>query len=593
MDPKKLFPTKAPKELFPTVDPKELFERGSNEVPIGTDLDSQGRAYIDLGLLKTHLHVMGLSGFGKSYFLELLCRAILDRGQGLTLIDPHGFLYDAMLQYISFYPKLAEKLVLFNPTDVEEEMLVGFNPMQRANHYKVLSKQVDIAAESVAKVWSDKSDETPLLARNLSNALYPIIEGKYTFLETAYFTKLRKTRIRDFLAQQTTMLDVRDEWLELSDYSPTEQRKELFSLINRLPKFIRNEMVRKTLGQTKNVLDFEDIFENQKILLVNLSTRGALSPKNADTIGVLLMNEMFHYAVSRTQQAGKQKPMFLMVDEFQNFLSPDAAAIIDQTRKFGLHGIFAHQRLQQLLKKGEDIYFAVKDGVPNKLIFSCSFKDASLLVDDAYAQIGGYDLEEVKQEMWGTTVVNFREETRLITAHGHTDSSGGGHGLGSGSSAGSSHSGLAGHISTMDTRSQFQNTIDSWNRGDSYQETEVPMIIPELDKELKSREFWGLEEQRYKKTVGLVRQPVQHAVLVLPGLVKHVKIQTLLPYPENPEKISAVKSASYKHQARYYLPQEVRQREVDERQRKLEAIVEPQKPKLGQKPKVRAKQQRR
>ena len=567
MDPKKLFPTKDPKELFPTVDPKELFERGPNEVPIGTDVDSQGRAYIDLGLLKTHLHVMGLSGFGKSYFLELLCRAILDRGQGLTLIDPHGFLYDAVLAYISYHPELAEKLILFNPTDVEEEMLVGFNPMQRANHYKVLSKQVDIAAESVAKVWCDKSDETPLLARNLSNALYPIIEGKYTFLEIAYFTKLRKTRIRDFLARQTTMLDVRDEWLELSDSSPRDQRNELFSLMNRLPKFIRNEMVRKTLGQTKNVLDFEDIFENQKILLVNLSTRGALSPQNADTIGVFLMNEMFHYAVSRTQQAGKQKPMFMVVDEFQNFLSPDAAAIIDQTRKFGLHGIFAHQRLEQLKEKGDKIFYAVKDGVPNKLIFSCSFQDASLLVDDAYAQIGGYNLEEVKQEIWGTTVVNFREETRLITARGHTDAEGG----------------------TMDTRSQFQDTLDSWNRSDSYQETEVPMIIPELDKELKNREFRGLEEQRYKTTVGMVRQPVQHAMLILPGMVKHVKIQTLLPYPENPEKIAKVKSASYKHQARYYLPQEVRQLEVDERQKKLEAIVEPQKPKLGQKPKIRVR----
>ena len=77
------------------------------------------------------------------------------------MIDPHGFLYDAMLQYISYHPELAEKLILFNPTDVEEEMLVGFNPMQQANYYQVLSKQVDIAAESVAKVWSEDSDDTP------------------------------------------------------------------------------------------------------------------------------------------------------------------------------------------------------------------------------------------------------------------------------------------------------------------------------------------------------------------------------------------------------------------------------------------------
>ena len=36
--------------------------------------------------------------------------------QGLILFDPHGFLYDSMVNYLSFFPELAEKVILFDPT---------------------------------------------------------------------------------------------------------------------------------------------------------------------------------------------------------------------------------------------------------------------------------------------------------------------------------------------------------------------------------------------------------------------------------------------------------------------------------------------
>ena len=43
---------------------------------------------------KTHMHVIGSSGSGKSKFLESMMRGDLQNRQGFCLIDPHGELYE-------------------------------------------------------------------------------------------------------------------------------------------------------------------------------------------------------------------------------------------------------------------------------------------------------------------------------------------------------------------------------------------------------------------------------------------------------------------------------------------------------------------
>ena len=48
---------------------------------------------------KTHAHIIGSSGSGKSKFLEHLMRQDMQRRQGFCLIDPHGTLYDAVLDW--------------------------------------------------------------------------------------------------------------------------------------------------------------------------------------------------------------------------------------------------------------------------------------------------------------------------------------------------------------------------------------------------------------------------------------------------------------------------------------------------------------
>ena len=126
MNPKDLFPTTDPKDLFPTEDPKDLFNRGPDEIRIGFEKD--GAFYLDLEKLKTHMHVIGLTGTGKSFFLELLCRQLLQLGHGFCLIDPLGFLYQSVVNFIAHHPEYADRVVFFDPTQPSDYM-VGYNPL--------------------------------------------------------------------------------------------------------------------------------------------------------------------------------------------------------------------------------------------------------------------------------------------------------------------------------------------------------------------------------------------------------------------------------------------------------------------------------
>lgn len=50
--------------------------------------------------LAAHMHVLGVTGTGKSKFLESLWPQLFLRGGGVTFIDPHGQSADFLMDYL-------------------------------------------------------------------------------------------------------------------------------------------------------------------------------------------------------------------------------------------------------------------------------------------------------------------------------------------------------------------------------------------------------------------------------------------------------------------------------------------------------------
>ena len=82
-----------------------------------------------------HCHVIGGSGTGKSTLLLSMMLQDLDQGNGLSLLDPHGDLADAVLSQIPSWRM--DDVVILDPSD--EEFVTPFNVLSaHSDHEKTL-----------------------------------------------------------------------------------------------------------------------------------------------------------------------------------------------------------------------------------------------------------------------------------------------------------------------------------------------------------------------------------------------------------------------------------------------------------------------
>ena len=102
------------------------------------------------------------------------------------------------------------------------------------------------------------------------------------------------------------------------------------------------------MGLTSGNLNLREAMDQGKIILVNLGSSASLDRESARVFASLMLNEFFETAMLRANEApasDKPRPFALYLDEFQEYITEDIAAMLDQVRKGGLHMVLAHQHL--------------------------------------------------------------------------------------------------------------------------------------------------------------------------------------------------------------------------------------------------------
>jgi type IV secretory pathway VirB4 component len=75
----------------------------------------------------SHIYVIGKTGAGKSTLLETMMLQDLRRGEGFTLLDPHGDLIERIAQAIP--PQRRKDLIYFDVSEPAQPY--GYNPLKR------------------------------------------------------------------------------------------------------------------------------------------------------------------------------------------------------------------------------------------------------------------------------------------------------------------------------------------------------------------------------------------------------------------------------------------------------------------------------
>ena len=479
------------------------------------------------------MHVLGASGRGKSKFLEHLIRQDILAGEGLCLIDPHGYLYHDLIRWCETKGFLDRRpIVLFDPT--ADGWSFGFNPLNfAATNGDELSYSVDCMVRACAQVWGgEDTTKTPLLKRCLRSIFHVLAEHRLTLVEAVDLVAAEDSNgVRRFLTHRVEDPVIRAQWDSFNDMQPTEFRETFASTSNRLLEFLAAGLIRTMIGQRLSVIDFSRLMDDGGILLVNLAASGRLSDDNARLLGTLLVNDLFLKARRRPP---KSRPFYLYIDECALFINEDVGRILDEGRKFGLHLILAHQHLSQLRAAGERVYSAVMTNAQTKVVFGgLTPEDARTMAELVF--IGEHDLEESK----------VRFEKPVVTGYIRTwlqsQSSSQSRGYGVSTTAGG---GLTFVDEEEASRTESDSQSESWSSTRTSSRGRSETLVPRM--QYLPSVAYSLEEQIYRSMALMVNQPTRSSVVKFPGKVsRQILTPTVSEAVARDERVTAFKQQAF------------------------------------------------
>jgi hypothetical protein len=368
---------------------------------------------------KTHCHICGTTGSGKSKFCESCLRAHIRRGTGFTVLDWHGTLYDAALEYLAYLGPFGPKRPIYLLNFSEPTHVLPFNPFELPEGWDV-STHVSRVTDLIVKPWGEgNTNQLPTYERIIKMVAHFCAVSGEPLHHGAHLLEYPKKELREWGISLIEDEYIKQQWKQMQ-YIKTFRGwlQEVLSTQNRLGRFIGSRVVKLFTGLGTQ-FSIERAIEERAIVLVNLKPSKDLPPESAKVFAALLLDGYLKAAMGLK----KPKPHFLYLDECQNYLTSDAADMLDQVVKFGLRLTLLHHHMgQAIFKTHPAIGDSLKMNAQIKAVFN------GLEYEDCVRAAQEFFLPEInerwKKEDRYRTVTEYAEEAVLSTSetHGEHDS---------------------------------------------------------------------------------------------------------------------------------------------------------------------------
>jgi len=338
---------------------------------------------------RQHNYIVGQTGTGKSTLFQSMIFQDIRDGNGVGVIDPHGELIEKILHNIP--AKRKKDVIYFNPRDLEFpigiNMLDAKDPIEKDFCINYLIEIFDL-------LYNLKNTGGPMFEMYMRNALQLLLEQPNSFITSVLdVTKVfQDSEYREMLLNNCTNEFVINFWKKEAKQAGGDARLENISpyITSKLSRFVYNNMVRRIVGQYKSTIDFRNILDTKKILLVDLR-KGILGVTNSAFLGMIVVGKLFIAALSRTEAKNKFSlpDFFLYVDEFQTMATPTFAAILSEARKYKLSLTLANQYASQIK---DEIIKGIFGNIGTLTSFRLGLQDAEMISGEFGQQVSKNDL---------------------------------------------------------------------------------------------------------------------------------------------------------------------------------------------------------
>jgi len=333
-----------------------------------------------------HLYVVGQTGSGKTTLLKGMALADMQAGRGLCVIDPHGDLFEELLETIPEHRK--EDVVIFDPAD--DDHPVGFNLLECADDQQrqivvremrsIMRRFIEdsyqyMAVQYTGPVFYQHMQMNLLLAMSNPNQPGTLLEFYQIYQSRNYWRRWLPLGWEDEQLRR---------WVEVvlpsMDYTNRNHPQEASFgdyLSSKFVDFVFDPRLRLIFGQPRSTINLGRIMDEGKILLVNLA-KGLIGEANAQFLGLMLMAKIQAEVMSRAKlDPAERKPFYIYVDEFQSLATDNFSVLLSEARKYNVSLTLANQFTSQI--SDPRIVQALFGNVGTILSFRLGLEDARMI----------------------------------------------------------------------------------------------------------------------------------------------------------------------------------------------------------------------
>jgi hypothetical protein len=237
------------------------------------------------------------------------------------------------------------------------------------------------------KLWQDSWG--PRLEHILRNAIHTLTyfpEASLLDIQTLLTNYSFRKVVISYVTEQSLLQFWHNEFEPLA---PQVKAEHIASIVNKVGILSTHPILKAILSCKQNSFHIEDLFNNKKIFIANLS-KGSIGEAGASLLGSLLITSFQVQSLRRQYIPIEQRSnIYLFIDEIHSFMTDSFIDILSESRKYGLCLFITHQYTEQIKP---EILAGILGNVGTIISFRIGARDAIILKVEFAPKFSAEDL---------------------------------------------------------------------------------------------------------------------------------------------------------------------------------------------------------